>query len=160
MQLLFKKLYIYLKRTNPDVSARKYLGIYIEVQHTCQPIKNAIEEWLDTGQVPDKEIKLKANGQSHTITAKDLVNNMGMDPLRALLTLDAIICKPDISARILDSWLHRPMITESIEERRNKVNPEILKIAEEMIAKEEQEVKSQNPDIATIIDELSKSEEI
>lgn len=160
MQLLFKKLYIYLKRTSPDMSARKYLSIYIEVQHACQPIKKAIEEWLDTGQVPDKEIKLKAKGQSHTITAKELINNMGMSPLRALLTLDAIIRKPDVSAGIFDSWLHRPMITESIEERRNKVNPEILKMADELIAKEEQEAKIQNPEIATIIDELSKSEVI
>lgn len=154
MQPLFKKLYIYLKREDPTTSVCKFLSVYVEVLRTCQSTKEGIEDWLDTGQLPDKEVRIKGN--SLIITAKSLVKDMGMNPLRALLTIDSIARKPDASAGILDAWMHRPIVLESIEERRKKIDPEILKMADELIAKEEQDCRTQNPEAASFIDELSK----
>lgn len=154
MQPLFKKLYTYLKSTNPNVSIRSFLSVYIEVLNTCQSTKDTIEDWLDTGQLPDNEVRV--NGNSLIITAKDLVEDMKMNPLRALITLDTLARNPDESADILNAWMHRPVISESIEERRKKIDPVLLRMADELIAKEEQECRAQNPELMEDIDKLSK----
>lgn len=156
MRPLFKKLYIYLKSSNPNVSIRSLLSVYIEVLNTYQSTQKAIEDWLDTGKVPDNEVRVKDN--LLTITVKSLVEDMKMSPLRALLTIDTIARNPDASADILNAWLHRPVVSKSIKEYRKRIDPDILKMADELIAKEEEEYRSQNPEIIEEIDKLSKQE--
>lgn len=156
MRPLFKKLYIYLKSSNPNASIRSFLSIYVEVLGTCQSTKEAIEDWLDTGKLPNNEVRIKDN--LLTITVESLVKDMKMSPLRALLTIDTIARRPDASADILNAWLHRPVVSESIEEYRKKVDPEILKMADELMAKEEEEYRSLNSEIMEAIDKLSKQE--